>query len=405
MDHSYFIDRLSAYHDRDLPPYELEVVREHLESCEECRKQLEKYQQLDEMIEKKSRLDESDYWEKSASKIEQALGSTATEVVDIKPTKSFGMVWKLAAVAASIAALTFISLHRSDIEEPVLEHMSPAMVAPVPVDEITGRTDDTLNQLFDEFDTKKEASKELRDDSNLKDAFGEDEDAEKRSLAEAELEFFEVIAPKKIVSEKSHRAQAPSFAAPEPTDTKPAEPQVKLEGIAVDGDAVRYLKEEKAKSAGLGEVSSEQFSLSAPQKVAPPPKAAQSLKVTAQKDFVKLAPAIADSLFLDESFLKLRLLRDQRDSLRSAIADYGTRRYREGVVPDSVEVLKPLADSSYNVMLDSMISTVYQIGLLSNDTLEINRSIKFLRNFPWNTTGEQRDRINDHLEKLRLKLD
>ena len=37
MDHSYFKDRVSAYYDRDLPPYELQALEEHLKECAECR--------------------------------------------------------------------------------------------------------------------------------------------------------------------------------------------------------------------------------------------------------------------------------------------------------------------------------------------------------------------------------
>ena len=46
MNHSYFKDRISAYHDQELSLYDHQIVLEHLETCQECQKLLEEYMAL-----------------------------------------------------------------------------------------------------------------------------------------------------------------------------------------------------------------------------------------------------------------------------------------------------------------------------------------------------------------------
>ena len=63
MEHSYFKDRISAFIDGELPPYEEQVVREHLSDCEECQKLKADLERLDTLIEEKSGLNDDAYWE------------------------------------------------------------------------------------------------------------------------------------------------------------------------------------------------------------------------------------------------------------------------------------------------------------------------------------------------------
>ncbi|RKX29451.1 MAG: hypothetical protein DRP47_01800 [Candidatus Zixiibacteriota bacterium] len=117
MNHGYFRDRISAYCDHELTPYEEKAMREHLAECEECRKLLEKLQKLDELVEKHSELGGEDYWKQSAQRIEEQLNANSS--VNEKPvTKKplwWGLIWKITTAAASIAVLTFIGFHQSDI--------------------------------------------------------------------------------------------------------------------------------------------------------------------------------------------------------------------------------------------------------------------------------------------------
>ena len=132
MDHAYFKDRISAYFDGALPPYEKRAVEEHLAQCAECRGMLAKLRALDSMVEKKSELGESDFWEQQAQKIEQRLGIGQTEVTRIQPTRTWqGLSWKLAAAAASIAVVGVIGFYswesiREKTERPPIQ-MTPSI--------------------------------------------------------------------------------------------------------------------------------------------------------------------------------------------------------------------------------------------------------------------------------------
>jgi len=120
MDHEYYRDRVSAYHDRDLTPEEYQMMHDHLADCEECRELLARLEKLDALVDANADLGGDDYWEQSARKIEAKLGIgeevPEAKTTDIRP-KNRGLIWKFAAVAASIAALTFIAVHESDISE------------------------------------------------------------------------------------------------------------------------------------------------------------------------------------------------------------------------------------------------------------------------------------------------
>jgi len=131
MEHSYFKDRISAFLDGELPPYEEQVVGEHLAGCEECQQIKAELEKIDSLVEKYSDLDDDEYWEKSAQKIEDAIGISETQIEDITPGKKSnykGLGWKLATVAASIAVLTFIGLHEKDIFKEI--DTVPTMQAP-----------------------------------------------------------------------------------------------------------------------------------------------------------------------------------------------------------------------------------------------------------------------------------
>jgi hypothetical protein len=122
MNHEYFRDRVSAYHDGDLPPQELELMRQHLKECPDCRELLGRLEKLDRLVEEHSDLGGKEYWETLAEKIDSRLGTRAeTPTVDVRRFSWKGMTWKLAAVAASFAVIGFVALHQSDIMRQVPE--------------------------------------------------------------------------------------------------------------------------------------------------------------------------------------------------------------------------------------------------------------------------------------------
>lgn len=108
MDHNYYKDRISAYSDNSLPPYEQMAVQEHIESCAECREALEKILKLSAWIEREANLRGDDYFEKQAQKIEARLGLAQTEITSIRKKSWQGLGWKLTSVAATIALVGIV---------------------------------------------------------------------------------------------------------------------------------------------------------------------------------------------------------------------------------------------------------------------------------------------------------
>ena len=127
MDESYFKEKLSAYLDKDLPPEEMAMMDQYVAEHEEARRILDEYRKLNDLVEKHSGLGESDYWERSARKIEEAIGfKHGNSVTDIRPKGRTGFVWKITAVAASAALLIFIGVHQWDILERQKDEMVPS---------------------------------------------------------------------------------------------------------------------------------------------------------------------------------------------------------------------------------------------------------------------------------------
>ena len=152
MDHAYFKDRLSALFDNELPPQEKQVVEEHVHGCAECQTELAKLQHLEEAVTRHSQLADTEYWEKSARKIEQRLGFEQQTVITPIRRKWYekGTGWKMVAAAASIAVIAYIGINsdkilkREDLEpKPTMQ--SPNVTPPEPQREAT--TDSLTVQL------------------------------------------------------------------------------------------------------------------------------------------------------------------------------------------------------------------------------------------------------------------
>lgn len=159
MNHGYFQDRLSAYFDQALTLEEMQMMKEHLESCAECRDRLEDLAKLDRLIDDNAALGESDYWEKAAQKIESRLTSPEkTEVTDIR-SSWFGLGWKLAAAAASVAALTFVALHEGEIQNSAVKSKRATETATAPSKTFNDPSmpDTGMGQAYDFVDTEAES--------------------------------------------------------------------------------------------------------------------------------------------------------------------------------------------------------------------------------------------------------
>lgn len=135
MEHSYFKDRISAYHDSELKHEEWQAIDDHLKECAECRQLLEEFKRLDAMIEQRSELAGDEYFEQAAQKIEQRLGGeTETTVTDVEPSTYKGLWWKVAATAASVAIIAFIALYETDITREARQAVEDKSISVVTAD-------------------------------------------------------------------------------------------------------------------------------------------------------------------------------------------------------------------------------------------------------------------------------
>jgi hypothetical protein len=116
MDDAWYRDRLSAYADNQLPLDERQAVDEHLARNAESRAILEQIVRFKQFADAHGDLDDTEYFEESARAIEQRLGLIdQPKIAHIARPRYAGLGWKIAAVAASIAVLTFIGLHTDQI--------------------------------------------------------------------------------------------------------------------------------------------------------------------------------------------------------------------------------------------------------------------------------------------------
>ncbi len=238
MDHGYFHDRISAWLDGELPPYEAQVVGEHLETCEECQALLARLKQVDDLVDKHSQLDgDDDYWETMAQKIEAKIGLEEEEVVtDIRPKQRSGLFWKIAAAAASIAVLAFVGLHQDDIFKQK-DHESTAGAAM--------RVDTASPQEW------------LRNDSA--EVAHAEQSATGHEPAEPTIEEQEGQAPvNQFADKESEQAPAVPTTPPPPAPKKTAPTETRSEAATTESD----------QAVAANEVSP------TPQRVAPPPTAA-----------------------------------------------------------------------------------------------------------------------------------
>lgn len=112
MHHSYYKDRISAWHDMGLPVMEQELIGQHLATCQECQALLEQFQKLDALVARESQLGDSDYWESAAHKIDQAIEGGKVEkssklVTRLQPVP----YWKWMAAAASILLVSVVGFN------------------------------------------------------------------------------------------------------------------------------------------------------------------------------------------------------------------------------------------------------------------------------------------------------
>ena len=129
VDHQYYQERLSAFTDNELPLDERARVEAHLKDCPECRERLVELRRLEELVADHTSLGDSDYWEKSAQRIEAALpGQVKVVDLSVERKRHSALWWRLPAIAASVIFLVYLGLHEKDI----LKQETPASPQPAP---------------------------------------------------------------------------------------------------------------------------------------------------------------------------------------------------------------------------------------------------------------------------------
>lgn len=342
MDHSYYRDKISAFIDGALEAQERELIRRHLESCEECRILLEQLGRLDQVIEEKSELGGDDYFEKLARKIDSRIAGSGEKVIDVKHFRWKTLWWKVSAVAASVLLVGTIGYYqfRDDSQMPskMLEE-SGKITAP-----------QTAN---------------------------EDSVADRENFEAARDERADDIGQRALVGRV-----ADSDALAKKRESSKVEGQEKDVRQELKSDQSSTLKEnnapeEGALQAGAAKPStteSEDLSATIKQKAMPSSIVAEDKVVL---DSIK--PDMDDFEFAQNTLVEWR---SQRDSIQNVLGfeqdtvqNYAKNQLDRLAAPtvsgyaqktDSIKIYQQLANSWY------------QIGLQTQDSTEKNRAVQFL---------------------------
>ena len=387
MDHSYFRDKVSAYHDRELPPQELEMLREHIASCVECSQLLAEYERLDALVAAKIDLKGSDeFWERSAQKIEERLGFIEkTEITPIsKPSWDRSMVWKMTAVAASVAILVFIGLNNDDIfrqaipDEPTRQEIAPNIVADsqVPAKETTATARESRPVEIQRAEPPTSA--------------GGDADQKARSN--------EIVTPLKPVP------------TPEVGEAKSKRTEVVEERETTK--QVIQLSEPLSTTSKLAAPSTAQSA----EKAAAPAEQPSALSALAPKqaapeksfDMVDIA---ADSISV-ESESGLAFWRSQRDSLaavvetpkQTAVEKYGITGYQRSEKSKKAAAAANLRSTDLKAQVEKqLLEANYQIALLTSDADEYANCVKALQRVADDVSSTNAPLAGQYLTRLKTE--
>ncbi|MEW5924145.1 MAG: zf-HC2 domain-containing protein, partial [Candidatus Zixiibacteriota bacterium] len=111
MDCEKIKELLSRYIDDQLEKDDRAQVEEHLKSCEQCTEHYEKLLALGRMVDEFDVDGDESYWVKQKDAVLEKIEKLEEEKV-IPVTRNYrNLIYKLAAVAASVALLAFISIH------------------------------------------------------------------------------------------------------------------------------------------------------------------------------------------------------------------------------------------------------------------------------------------------------
>jgi hypothetical protein len=424
VDHSFFQERLSAYADRELPADELAVVEDHLLGCAECRRRLDEISKLGELTDRDSLLGESDYWEKAAQKIEAALEPQRTEVLDPakeRPRASYGLWWKLPAIAASLLFLTYIGLHEGDIlKEDTAVPSRPVPGAEKPRPESSAVADQPASTL----DTTVVPVVET--------PTGEADYETEPLIADQEAGPRE-ITPSESVSVRG-RGEQLLTASDEIAETPPPPVLSRQESVPIPAQslveerpavgeekAVLPAVTEESAEAPAGAVSTDQVKVSDEnyrERRSKKSRAASADSVTLREEIVT-----PDYMALSDSALQraadLDRWRTRRDSLLRVTADLaradsvGQGQKPMGVAPSfgADAGTKPLAmvdqqaarKQAKDQAEAALVEAWFQVCRLSQDTVEVRRGVAYLQTVASDNQSASRRQAEEHMKLISLQ--
>lgn len=395
MEHSYFKDRISAFHDNELKNEERQLIAEHLEGCAECRQLLEDLQRFDAMVEKHSGLAGEEYWEEAAQKIEAAMGEEEkTEIVEVKRSSYWGLGWKLVGAAASVAIIAFIALYEGDIKREVDKRSQAAIEEPAAAadsvpDSVAGYVADLGGPETQPQEAKKTAPTENEIDK-----------AEQGVVTNAEGEVF-------IRGGRASEETTIIKAAPE---TVPEQPPAARPKAVPDADLSKDQPVEKTLAP-------------APDEQVPTLSQIQLKQTIAEFDRQDSQPAPVEefegeteySLDVDDDELALSLeeWRARRDSAQAVLSEQKRLVYRDAIsaaqappalredkkrlvaVVDSIS--KELEKEDPTLVL---LECQYQIARLTDSKKEREEAVSFLRNYLEDEDSEYKLQAAFYLQQL-----
>ncbi len=411
-EHSYFADRISAYHDGYLPGQELELIRRHLEECEECRRALADFEKLDRMVDEQSQLDGEEYWEKSAQRIEQRIAESSEEkVTDIRRSRfgTFGM--RIAAVAASFLIIGYIALHESDIlsdfsdtppmDKPVMK--APAMPATkvVPVTQVVPAP--TVDSAPDVELASPEQPVELVDVEI--DEVRSDMPVASRGVSDGKG----VLDKKEVVVEKSAADKKGPPVAMEPdrlyVDDAVVVSIQGIEPVAIKPAAMPPA--DQATSSDLAEVEGSQGVVESEvaEVAAQPDKA---MKVRGERDVLDFALSSETLLTeragtdqsADTSLTEWREIRDQNSEAYPQVAPDMAVAFNADAAKSKASRQRTADDSDTVSSEELLLRAWYQIALNTDDPDERVVAVSFLKQYLKDEDARFPALVEDYLDEL-----
>jgi hypothetical protein len=371
MEHEFYKEKISAYFDGELKNEEAVMVAEHLKECQICQQEYDKLQQFDMLAQEHSKLSDSEYWEKSAQRIESAIEEEIVEskITEIKPFVWKGLGWKLTTVAASIALITFIAIYEKDMSDEMYELTEPDSV-------IIHQT--TTVSSDDEYELKSDESiKEIPSEG-----LGETETTPQKT---EEVRISEIVkAP-------------PAPVADEPSE-EAKEEAIVLEKLRGDrADEVIIVTSEsplvvRDKTTTIDIVKSEEIQ-TMPEKNKEneiQPSNAEDKKIKAEEFGVDAS---------GDEFLTLSQWKEKRDILQSSLNKIKMPDLKQSLAEKKTSSRTSIvSNDSDNVF--NLLKCYYNIALLTEDTIEYNQSLKNIKKYSSSENEELKKQAKYYIEEL-----